>query len=306
MLKIKLNVKFIIIIFIITNINAAQDVTKLILKGESSFQKKHYLTAEKYFKLAIKKEPNNTRALNNLSVTYIKLKNYGSAQRCAEEVTKISKDKKILAAAYYNWALTYEKRKSLAWAIKQYKKSIEYRKNSRIEKKIKELEAILKKSWLFSTHYYSIIFEERFGILLKEILPDIKVGLLEGKKKSLDDIFYSIMSGPKGHNQGNYYVVNDRYVIITSDTDFEPGNEEDVFFWYDTEKEKGIVVFQHSFYNSDVRYRVALYYASNDYKNMDALPKIFNEELLKWCKVENMFLPVETKRFQGPVKGKSK
>lgn len=85
-----------------------KEAKKLNIKGEADYRSKEYNAAfEKFFKVA-QIDKANVRALNNLSITALKVGKHGEAAKYAERVLRLSANDSELASAYYNYAKACE------------------------------------------------------------------------------------------------------------------------------------------------------------------------------------------------------
>jgi Ca-activated chloride channel family protein len=116
-------------IFIITGIFffmqvLAQSVEEGISKGNNYYSIGQYDLAEKFYKDALKKDPENKIAQHNLANALYRQKKYKEAAEVLDGIVKSSKENMVKSAAHYNNGVMKTKQKDLEGSIEDYKNAL--------------------------------------------------------------------------------------------------------------------------------------------------------------------------------------
>ena len=116
-------------IFIITGIflfmqALAQSIEEGINKGNNYYSIGQYDLAEKFYKDALKKDPENKIAQHNLANALYRQKKYKEAAEVLDGIVKGSKENIVKSAAHYNNGVLKTKQKDLEGSIEDYKNAL--------------------------------------------------------------------------------------------------------------------------------------------------------------------------------------
>ena len=117
--------KFLIIAGIFLFITAiAQSIDENISKGNNYYSVGQFDLAEKFYKDALKKDPENKIAQHNLANALYRQKKYKEAAEVLDGIAKSSKENIVKSAAYYNNGVIKTKQKDLEGSIEDYKNAL--------------------------------------------------------------------------------------------------------------------------------------------------------------------------------------
>lgn len=102
----------------------AQDVDRLINKGNEAYRAQQYEKAAQAYKEALEKNPNNTTASFNMGNTLFKEKKFEEAAKIFEEAVKQTEEKGMQSQLYYNKGVSFTQQKKLDESITSYKQSL--------------------------------------------------------------------------------------------------------------------------------------------------------------------------------------
>lgn len=107
-----------------TTTASAEELEK---RGDELRAEKAYLDALDYYRVALKKKPNNAVLLNKAGISELMLQRYGEARKLFERSTKADR---TYAEAYNNLGVVHYEEKKYGKAIKQYEKAIKLRNDA--------------------------------------------------------------------------------------------------------------------------------------------------------------------------------
>jgi Ca-activated chloride channel family protein len=110
-------------IFLFTNA-MGQSVEEGISKGNNYYSTGQYDLAEKLYKDALKKDPDNRIAQHNLANALYRQKKYKEAEEVLDGIVKDSKENIVKSAAHYNNGVIKTKQKDLEGSIEDYKSAL--------------------------------------------------------------------------------------------------------------------------------------------------------------------------------------
>lgn len=118
--------KFIFSFFLllITTFSNAQSDVAAVSKGNEFYRRQQYADAEKAYRDALQKAPQNTTAQYNLANAVYRQKRYAEAHGVLKKLNEESKDKAVKAAALYNNGVVYTREKALDASIDAYKAAL--------------------------------------------------------------------------------------------------------------------------------------------------------------------------------------
>lgn len=90
-------------------------------KAEDLFKKKQYISAEKWYIEAVKKDPKNARIFSRLGVIYLEQRNFADAIESLKEALRLDPD---LATAYFNLSYALNLEGDKKGAIENAKKAL--------------------------------------------------------------------------------------------------------------------------------------------------------------------------------------
>ena len=102
----------------------AQSLEEGISKGNNYYGIGQYDLAEKFYKDALKKDPENKIAQHNLANALYRQKKYKEAAEVLDEIVKSSKENIVRSAAHYNNGVMKTKQKDLEGSIEDYKNAL--------------------------------------------------------------------------------------------------------------------------------------------------------------------------------------
>jgi tetratricopeptide (TPR) repeat protein len=102
----------------------AQSVEEWISKGNNYYSMGQYDLAEKLYRDALKKDPQNTIAKHNLANALYRQKKYKDAEEVLDGIAKDSKENIVKSAAHYNNGVIKTKQKDLEGSIEDYKDAL--------------------------------------------------------------------------------------------------------------------------------------------------------------------------------------
>jgi tetratricopeptide (TPR) repeat protein len=102
----------------------AQSVEEWISKGNNYYSMGQYDLAEKLYRDALKKDPQNTIAKHNLANALYRQKKYKDAEEVLDGIAKDSKENIVKSAAHYNNGVIKTKQKDLEVSIEDYKDAL--------------------------------------------------------------------------------------------------------------------------------------------------------------------------------------
>ena len=116
-------------IFILTGIfffmqALAQSIEEEISKGNNYYSIGQYDLAEKFYKDALNKDPENKIAQHNLANALYRQKKYKEAAEVLDGIVKSSKENIVKSAAHYNNGVMKTKQKDLEGSIEDYKNAL--------------------------------------------------------------------------------------------------------------------------------------------------------------------------------------
>jgi Ca-activated chloride channel homolog len=115
---------FIAVIFCLTTTAWAQLADDHLRKGNEFYKQQKFAEAEKEFSEALKKEPANKTAINNLASVQYRLKKNDEAKKQFEKLATGENDNNSKATARYNIGAVLSKEKKLEESIEAYKESL--------------------------------------------------------------------------------------------------------------------------------------------------------------------------------------
>jgi Ca-activated chloride channel family protein len=110
-------------IFLFTNA-MGQSVEEGISKGNNYYSTGQYDLAEKLYKDALKKDPDNRIAQHNLANALYRQKKYKEAEEVLDGIVKDSKENIVKSAAHYNNGVIKTKQKDIEGSIEDYKSAL--------------------------------------------------------------------------------------------------------------------------------------------------------------------------------------
>jgi tetratricopeptide (TPR) repeat protein len=117
--------KFLIIAGIFLFIQAfAQSIEESISKGNNYYNAGQYDLAERLYRDALKKDPDNRIAQHNLANALYRQKKYKEAAEVLDGIVKDSKENLVKSAAHYNNGVIKTKQKDLEGSIEDYKNAL--------------------------------------------------------------------------------------------------------------------------------------------------------------------------------------
>ena len=117
--------KFLIIAAVFLFLEAlAQSIEEGISKGNNYYSISKYDLAEKFYKDALKKDPENKIAQHNLANALYRQKKYKEAAEVLDGIVKSSKENIVKSAAHYNNGVMKTKQKDLEGSIEDYKNAL--------------------------------------------------------------------------------------------------------------------------------------------------------------------------------------
>jgi len=102
----------------------AQSVNEYISNGNEYYQLGQYEMAEAQYRQALKKDPSNVVAQQNLANTLYRQKKAKEAIEGFSQVSKQTQNEKLRAPAYYNAGVVYSSQKDLESSIEAYKSAL--------------------------------------------------------------------------------------------------------------------------------------------------------------------------------------
>ena len=108
-------------------------------EGEKLYSDKKYKAAAEIFSVLSDTYPSNERAAGNYIISLIKLEKFDKALKLAQNLLISTNDKTIKGSTLYNIGLINEKKGNIGEALKSYERSVEFRPNNYVNKKIEEL-----------------------------------------------------------------------------------------------------------------------------------------------------------------------
>lgn len=115
---------FVIGFTVIATFSKAQSVALDLDKGNTYYRQQQYDMAERQYKAALEKEPQNTTAQYNLSNALYQQKKFPEAHGVLKKLNKSIDDVRLKEAAYYNDGVIYTKEKNLDGSIQAYKAAL--------------------------------------------------------------------------------------------------------------------------------------------------------------------------------------
>jgi Ca-activated chloride channel family protein len=115
---------FIAIVSCIISNAGAQLADDHLRKGNEFYKQQKFAEAEKEFSEALKKEPSNKTAINNLASVQYRLKKNEEAKKEFEKLATGDNDNNSKATARYNIGAVLSKEKKLEESIEAYKESL--------------------------------------------------------------------------------------------------------------------------------------------------------------------------------------
>lgn len=115
---------FLISLICCSAICIAQKSYKEIGKGNEYYRTAQFDLAEKYYREALKKEPDNTTAAYNLANALQGQKRYKEAIAVLQEIKAAPDNKAVQAAVHYNTGVAHTKEKDLEASIEAYKATL--------------------------------------------------------------------------------------------------------------------------------------------------------------------------------------
>jgi len=117
--------KFLLIAGIFIFITAiAQSIEENISKGNNYYSVGQFDLAEKFYKDALEKDPENKIAQHNLANALYRQKKYKEAAEMLDGIVKSSKENIVKSAAQYNNGVIKTKQKDLEGSIEDYKNAL--------------------------------------------------------------------------------------------------------------------------------------------------------------------------------------
>ena len=117
--------KFLIIAAVFVFLEAlAQSIEEEISKGNNYYSIGQFDLAEKFYKAALKKDPENKIAQHNLANALYRQKKYKEAAEVLDGIVKTSKENIVKSAAHYNNGVMKTKQKDLEGSIEDYKNAL--------------------------------------------------------------------------------------------------------------------------------------------------------------------------------------
>jgi Ca-activated chloride channel homolog len=104
----------------------AQTIEDNISKGNNYYSTGQYDLAEKLFRDALKKDPDNRIAQHNLANALYRQKKYKEASEVLDGMVNDSKESLVKSAAYYNNGVIKTKQKDLEGSIEDYKNALRH------------------------------------------------------------------------------------------------------------------------------------------------------------------------------------
>ncbi len=102
----------------------AQSIDEGIGKGNNYYSIGQFDLAEKFYKDALKKDPENKIAQHNLANALYRQKKYKEAAEVLDGIVKSSKENIVKSAAHYNNGVMKTKQKDLEGSIEDYKNAL--------------------------------------------------------------------------------------------------------------------------------------------------------------------------------------
>lgn len=122
-----------------TEIEIQDNTDPDLKKAENLFAKKQYISAEKWFLEAIKKDPRNDKIYARLGIIYINQKNYSDAREALEESIKINPS---IASRHFNLSFVNNYEGDKKSALLNAKKAVRLdSKNKKYERWLEELKS---------------------------------------------------------------------------------------------------------------------------------------------------------------------
>jgi len=112
------------VFFLTATFSKAQSVVIDLNKGNEYYRQQQYDLAEKQYKAALEKEPDNTTAQYNLANALYQQKKWPEAHGVLKKLNKSVDDKRLKEATYYNDGVVYTKEKNLDGSIEAYKAAL--------------------------------------------------------------------------------------------------------------------------------------------------------------------------------------
>ena len=104
----------------------AQTIEQGISKGNNYYNTGQYDLAEKLYRDALKKDPDNRIAQHNLANALYRQKKYKEAADVLDGIVKDSKENMVKSAAHYNNGVIKTKQKDLEGSIEDYKNALRF------------------------------------------------------------------------------------------------------------------------------------------------------------------------------------
>lgn len=114
----------IILLIACMHFSSAQDVDRLINKGNEAYRAQQYEKAAQAYKEVLEKNPNNVTASFNMGNTLFKEKKFEEAAKIFEEAVNQTTEKGMQSQLYYNKGVSFTQQKKLDESIESYKQSL--------------------------------------------------------------------------------------------------------------------------------------------------------------------------------------
>jgi len=104
-------------------LDVKQETDKNMLKAEELFAKKQFISAEKWYLEAVKKDPKNSRIYSRLGVIYANQKNFKDAIASFEEAIKLDPS---VSSRYFNLSFVYNGEGDRKQAVNYAKRALRF------------------------------------------------------------------------------------------------------------------------------------------------------------------------------------
>ena len=109
----------------------AQKIEDNISKGNEYYRQSQFDLAERYYRAALKADPNNQVAQHNLANALYRQKKYDEANEVLSDISKNGKGKYVQSSAYYNSGVIASNQKDLEGSIEAYKNALRLTPNDK-------------------------------------------------------------------------------------------------------------------------------------------------------------------------------